>query len=161
MSIIKVKDLGILNGSTPAFYAYMSANQTVTNNVNTKAQVNTEVLDTDGCYDNSSNYRFTPTTAGKYVVYAGLVGGTDGYRIYTVRPKIYKNGSSIAETKSVIQDDTYHRVTETISTVVDMNGSSDYVELYGLVDIHANNTELFIGASVHATYFGAYRIIGA
>ena len=89
MSIIKVADLGILNGSTPAFYAYMSANQTVTNNVNTKAQVNTEVLDTDGCYDNSSNYRFTPTTAGKYVVYAGLVGGTDGYRIYTVRPKIF------------------------------------------------------------------------
>ena len=27
---------------------------------------NTETFDTDGCYDNSTNYRFTPTTAGKY-----------------------------------------------------------------------------------------------
>jgi hypothetical protein len=24
------------------------------------------VFDTDSCYDNSGNYRFTPTTAGKY-----------------------------------------------------------------------------------------------
>ena len=35
----------------------------------TKAQIDTEILDTDKCYDNSTNYRFTPTVAGKYYVY--------------------------------------------------------------------------------------------
>ena len=37
--------------------------------------MNTEAFDTNSEYDNSSNYRFTPQTAGKYFVYvmgAGL-----------------------------------------------------------------------------------------
>ena len=50
----------------PAFEAFLSSNQTVTDNTTTKIQFNSEVFDTDNCYDNSTNYRFTPTVAGKY-----------------------------------------------------------------------------------------------
>jgi hypothetical protein len=41
----------------------------------TKVQCNTEVFDTDGiCYDNSTNYRFTPLVAGKYFVHSNVFG---------------------------------------------------------------------------------------
>ena len=145
--------------NTPAFYAYLSSNQSVTNGANTKVQIDTEIFDSDNAYDNSSNYRFTPQTAGKYMVYVSLCGATDGYRIYQITPKVYKNGSFYATTSEVIQDDVFNRFTTNLETVVDMNGSSDYLEFYGFVDIHANNNELFIGGSSKSTYFGAYRII--
>ena len=60
--------------NTPAFEAYLSANQTISHDTVTKIQFNTEVYDTDNCYDNSTNYRFTPTTAGKYFVYGNIIG---------------------------------------------------------------------------------------
>jgi len=60
--------------STPAFEAYQSANTNISDAVDTKVLCNTEVFDTDNCYDNSTNYRFTPTTAGKYFVYGVLQG---------------------------------------------------------------------------------------
>ena len=56
--------------SKPAFQAYLSSIQTVVSGATTKITMDTEDFDTDSCYDNSSNYRFTPTTAGKYYVYA-------------------------------------------------------------------------------------------
>ena len=57
----------------PSFYATLSSSQTITKGATTKVQIDTELYDSDGCYDNSSNYRFTPTTAGKYFVF-GKVG---------------------------------------------------------------------------------------
>ena len=53
----------------PAFFAYLSANQDLHNNVATKINVNTETFYTNNCYDNSTNYRFTPTVAGKYYLF--------------------------------------------------------------------------------------------
>ena len=56
----------------PAFFAHLSAQQTVTTATFTKLQCDTEILDTDNCYDNSTNYRFTPTVAGKYYVFGAI-----------------------------------------------------------------------------------------
>ena len=42
--------------NTPAFMAYLSANQSISNSTYTKVQCNLEVFDTDNAYDNSSNY---------------------------------------------------------------------------------------------------------
>ena len=53
--------------NTPAFEAYLSSAQSVSDATSTKAQPNTELFDTDSAYDNSSTYRFTPQVAGKYI----------------------------------------------------------------------------------------------
>ena len=45
--------------NTPAFQAYLSANQTISNDTFTKLQCNTEDFDTASAYDNSTNYNFT------------------------------------------------------------------------------------------------------
>ena len=50
----------------PAFEAYLSSSQSVSDNVQTKVQIDTKVFDTNNAYDNSTNYRFTPGVAGKY-----------------------------------------------------------------------------------------------
>ena len=56
------------SANTPAFQAYRSSTQTISGSTWTKVQFNTEIYDTDSDYDNSTNYRFTPTVAGKYYV---------------------------------------------------------------------------------------------
>ena len=146
--------------NSPAFYAYLSSTQSVTNGANTKVQIDTEIFDTDNAFDNSSNYRFTPQTAGKYFVYGAVCGATSvSNRLYQVLAKIYKNGSNTALTSEEFADNVLTRKTSFISTVVDMNGSSDYVELYGFVDIHANNNETIVGSASKMTYFGAHKII--
>ncbi len=64
---------GVGGANTPAFEAYLSSNQSFSDASYTKVNFNTEIYDTDSDYDNSSNYRFTPTTAGKYLVYSTIV----------------------------------------------------------------------------------------
>jgi hypothetical protein len=55
--------------NTPAFRARATSNQTVNDNVITKANFGTEIYDTDNAYD-TSNSRFTVPTGkgGKYVI---------------------------------------------------------------------------------------------
>jgi hypothetical protein len=139
----------------------LSSSYEVGNNVVTKLNCNTETYDTDSAYDNSSNYRFTPQVAGKYLVYMNLCGETNAYKLYFMKAKIYKNGSELVSSQNVMGDGAIQRAQESLSFIVDMNGSSDYVEAYGHIDIHANGTEQFLGGSDRRTYFGAYRIIGA
>jgi hypothetical protein len=55
--------------NTPAFSAYQGATQNISNNSSTKVPINSRNFDTDNNYDHSTNYRFTPTTSGKYYVY--------------------------------------------------------------------------------------------
>ncbi len=150
--------------NTPAFHAYLSADQTsISGSSNTKVQINTEVLDTDGNYDNSTNYRFTPTTSGKYFVYANLVGEFDSNKLYVLQSKIYKNGSVVVSTDVEFPTDSVQKLSGYVSSIVDMNGSSDYLEFYGLIDRHAggSTTGTFFGGGGlnQRTYFGAYKII--
>jgi|TARA_X000001382_G_scaffold128215_1_gene117427 hypothetical protein len=146
--------------NTPAFHAYLSADQNVNSNVVTKVQCNTEIYDTDNCYDNSTNFRFTPTTAGKYYVYANFAGQQAAYVIYFSIPIIKKNGTEIATASNTFGNGSVYATTNHISVIADMNGSSDYLEFYGNIDIHVHGQEKFVGNSNSSiTSFGAYRII--
>ena len=81
--------------NVPAFEAYLSSSSgTVSNNVATKVQFDTEIYDTDGTYDNSSNYRFTPGVAGKYFIYAQVYMYMGSSNVNVAIIHIYKNGSS-------------------------------------------------------------------
>jgi hypothetical protein len=143
----------------PAFEAYLSSSQSISSSTNTKAQFNTEVFDSDNCYDNSTNYRFTPTTAGKYFVYSAIRAyAGNNNDLDRVGVKIYKNGS---EWRNSFMDSgstsTAHIETEQVLAILDMNGSSDYVEIFGFVDADdGSGAELNDG--VKGCYFGAYRI---
>jgi hypothetical protein len=142
----------------PAFEAFLSSSQTVTDNVTTKIQFNSEVFDTNSCYDNSTNYRFTPTVAGKYFVFSTLGSDTvSGANLDQISLFIYKNGSSISQSKIDARGNTLGSFcTVNATMIVDMNGSSDYLEAFGQIDDTSGNPD-FLGIN-RITNFGAYRI---
>jgi hypothetical protein len=57
----------------PTFYAYPSVSMTISTGTWTKVAMQSEVFDTDSCYD-TSNYRFLPTTPGYYLLTLTLTG---------------------------------------------------------------------------------------
>jgi hypothetical protein len=117
--------LGI-NG--PAFFVRPSAGQTVTLATATKIQLNTEEFDTNSNYD-TTTYRFTPTVAGYYQISAGLRGTGASTNTQTVL-SIYKNGS--AYISQVVSESNLAKF-PTLSALVSMNGSTDYIEFYGSI----------------------------
>ena len=144
----------------PAFEAFLSAAQDISDNTITKVQFNTEVFDTDNCYDNSTNYRFTPTVAGKYFVFSKIATDTiSGANLDQVRIFIYKNGTSISIANLDARGNTlgsYYTCND--STVVDMNGSSDYLEIFARIDDTSGDPDINGDSSERLTSFGAYRI---
>ena len=161
MALIKVADLGISSGvNTPAFEAQLSANQDISDNVYTKVEIDTEVFDTDNCYDNSTNYRFTPTVAGKYFVYASIIADVATVNnLEEIRTHIYKNGSSLRGVVINFSNNDARLASLGVQAVISMNGSSDYLELYARINDTSGNPD--ISKNSEGTYFGAYRIIGA
>ena len=154
---------GFGSNNTPAFEAYLSSTQSsVSDATATKVQFNTEVFDTDGCYDNSSNYRFTPTTAGKYYIYFVFIGAVAGVsRLSQIAGQIYKNGSVYTET-SIDNRSAGYGLSSAVTSVstIDMNGSSDYVECYGYVNDDNGGTVNFYGDGAGTRcVFGGYKLI--
>lgn len=150
----------------PAFEAYLSSDQTnIADGVNTKINFNTKLFDTDNCYDNTTNYRFTPTTAGKYYIYGSALCWGGQLTQINAQAMIYKNGSSAIS----IQAFNHYNVSPNApgsgvglhcNGILDMNGTSDYVEFY----VASNNTSGTVTAyynqlSAKDSYFGAYKII--
>ena len=144
---------------TPAFEAKLASDMNVTDNAQTKVTCGTEVFDTDNAYDNSSNYRFTPQTAGKYYVYGGVGSITDTSKLKEARAMIYKNGSRYRTSTSDPRDNYGYHYNNYVAAVVDMNGSSDYVELYGLTNKEGGTDCKITKSHEDSTYFGAYRIL--
>ena len=144
--------------NTPSFLASLSANVTINNATYTKVQLDNEVLDTDNCYDNSTNFRFTPTTAGYYYLFAS--GRFDAYGGNTPhRHQIRKNNNSVSQ----IQTE-WSNVTATqyiVSGLHYANGSSDYFEYFVRQDTGSGQT--FNGgtwdSSGEIARFGAFKII--
>jgi hypothetical protein len=125
-------------GTGPAFSAYMGTNQTVSNITSTKLQFNTERFDTNNNYDPTTNYRFTPTVAGYYhiIVTCSLSETNSAYRIVS---SIWKNGSQYnTGTTAAASGNTFPASSAT--TLLYMNGSTDYVEGYVYLDSAATST---------------------
>jgi hypothetical protein len=118
----------MVSGNMPAFSAYNNATQTISNVTTTKISLNTEEFDTNNNFDSTTNYRFTPTVAGYYQINfgCGLSGTTVNGLIVGV---IYKNGVAYKNIYSSYQSTTGNGGVE-VSTIVSMNGSTDYIEFY-------------------------------
>ena len=140
----------------PAFMAKMGSNQTPSNATWTKVNFDTEIFDTDSMYD-TSTYRFTPTVAGKYLINGGVdvdLGNTAFIRAYVA---IYKNGSHYFGAIHDANNNYQNEITLHAQAIVDMNGSTDYVEMYARGDDN-NSTPSFRGSGDPQQYFYGFRI---
>ena len=141
--------------NTPSFQAYLSSNQTVVSGTETKIEFDTEDFDTANAYDNSTNYRFTPQTAGKYFVYATVRGNAGTSSLDLEMTAIYKNGSSYIENQVDYRGNDALLAGIPVSAIVDMNGSSDYLECFA----RCLGGTTINGSSTRPSVFGAYKII--
>jgi len=153
--------LGADMKATPAFAAKMSGSQNISHNTSTKITVNTEIFDTDNAYDNSSNYRFTPQTAGKYYCTFNINSNANGQANFRIaNAQIYFNGS-LAYISGYDKATGYeNNGRESLSAIITFNGSSDYIEpyFYGYTQ-NSGNIEIG-GSNTYDCQFSAYRIIG-
>ena len=152
-----------LISNRPAFEAHLSANQSLTDNTKAKIEFDTEVFDTDGCYDNSTNYRFTPTVAGKYLITVQVnYDSNAASNLANTFTYIHKNTSIYKAVNFAPNDNFLGTGFTSLSAIIDMNGSSDYVEAYVKVDDTSGNPDLEAetGDYTKATSFSGYKLIG-
>ena len=140
--------------NTPAWSVSLSADTSVPNSTVTKLPLNTEWIDTDNAYDNSTNYRFTVPSGkdGNYFVHASARNGSssdfDSWYLY-----IRKNGSDYLF--NGIRNE--FRETTEINNVIPLV-AGDYLEVSvyngasGSINVSGNSTTPF------ATHFSGFKL---
>jgi hypothetical protein len=157
-AIAGTKLSGVAN--TPAFEAYIGSNVTISDDTETTAAFNTEVFDTNSCYDNATNYRFTPTSAGKYFCYSQIRfnSGTSN-NIVSCWLVFRKNGNYWhGGSVPVFQPNSSSyatNVTLHISSIINLNGTTDYVDVGVNLNVSTGTCLLIAQSSL----FGGYKII--
>jgi hypothetical protein len=129
----------MVNG--PAFGASDAAT-TATAGVATLISFDTEIFDTDNAFNGS---RFQPLVAGYYQV-NGSASNSGNASASSMNIAVYKNGSAYAS--AVTYYGAAFAVRPNVSTIVYLNGSTDYIELYGLNNGNANFSSAFFSASL-------------
>jgi hypothetical protein len=120
----------VASWAIPAFSAYASNNQTVSNITWTKIVLNAEDFDTANAFDSSTNYRFQPTIAGYYQINTFITGPSSNTQ--NTISAIYRNGSLYRYTGSSqnLNASSVLNASESGSILLYLNGSTDYIELY-------------------------------
>jgi hypothetical protein len=121
-------------GTGPAFSAYLSSAQSTTNGIFVKLQANTEEFDTNSNYDNATNYRFTPTVSGYYQINGQVAMAAATAIVNNSFCSIYKNGARFKDGNLSGGGSAGVAFYSVVSALIYFNGSTDYVELYGLLN---------------------------
>lgn len=112
-----------------SFKVYLSVLQSIADSTITKIEFDTEVFDKEGWFDNVTNFRYTPLVAGQY-----LFGVTAGFAadsaIGNVHARIHKNAAVIAINREFSDVGGSNIIGESITTMTDMNGSTDFIEFF-------------------------------
>ena len=149
----------------PAFFARLDGSQVVNDNTLTKVTINEEYFDTNNCFDHQTNYRFTPNVAGKYFLYGQIWfdAAVTANNLNQATIYIYKNTSDAISLSRADFRNTYGGRYNTLTTsfIADANGSSDYFELFGNINVQSVGSQGFYATSADTngyTYFGGHRI---
>tara|TARA_Y100001938_G_scaffold145640_1_gene222736 strand:- start:2300 stop:2845 length:546 start_codon:yes stop_codon:yes gene_type:complete len=145
--------------NVPAFFATLSADDssTYTDQATTKLRFNSEIFDTAGAYDNSTNYRFTVPSgqAGKYQINAAVYGNKSN-DLFNLQINLYLNGSTSNYTSiGNDSDENDYSAWCSLNPILNLS-AGDYLECYVYNDV-GSGTITIAGTK---TYFGAYKLIG-
>ena len=143
--------------NAPAFEATVSSNQTLTDNSTSIVEFDTEIFDTDGKYDHSTNYRFTPTVAGKYFVYASIGVSAEGdAQLQNIFGQLMKNGSQVKVSHFNFGGNNARFATATLNAILTLD-SDDYVD--ARIQAADSSGSAIVQPTPYST-FGAYKMIG-
>ena len=141
--------------NTPAFQAYRTSYQSISNSTETKVQNNIELFDTDSAYDNTTNYRFTVPSgkAGKYLIGAGNTIDNVTHQGWVIT-RVRKNGSDL---KSVLAHSSGGHPVSAELSFTDNASVGDYYESW-VKHLDGSTSDL---RTEYTNYFWMMRIIGA
>ena len=111
-------------GGVPAFSAYSTSNQSISSGAITKVNFGTEEFDTN---NNFASSRFTPTVAGYYQINAQVYANAASLLTF-FQPLLYK-GTTLIKIGTTYNGPAITEFSSTLSTVVYMNGTTDYLEI--------------------------------
>jgi hypothetical protein len=153
--------------NSPAFKAYLGSNQSLNNSTATTIGYNTETFDLGGCYNHTGAtatlnsisvpaYSFAPNVSGKYFFVASVrIDASVGFP-NDAYLEFYRNGAAI-ETKQREATGANVGGTLYIQNVVEMNGTSDYIQMR--ITVYNGNTS-FISNYRNSAVFIGYKLIG-
>jgi len=129
---------------------YRNTNQNINTGVFNRVQLNVSTFDTGSFFDIITNYRFLPTVAGYYNIYAnlGINASGAGQRIAI----LYKNGSEYRKLSGTLPITGSNAILGG-SCLMSFNGTSDYAELWAFQDSGATQT-------INVANFDAYFVRG-
>jgi len=151
--------------NTPAWSVRLNATQNISNQTYTKVNFDTEIVDTDNAYDNSSNYRWTCPSgeAGKYLITTSIhfqSGGNAGWEYGWIQ--LRKNGTAIGQ--SIVDErNSNGRQFGITYTIVNDVAVSDYYEIWGYISNTTGTPGFGGGSSGEDTFkstFAGYKLIG-
>ena len=140
-----------LAGTGPAFSVYRNSAQNATTGTYTKINFEIEEFDTASCYDNSTNYRFTPNVSGYYLITVQVNVSYTSAIASTLIAAIYKNGSVVAR-NYVTCASVVNTYGSSVTKLIYLNGSTDFIEGY----VYQNNggdRAIATGVSTYMTGF--------
>ena len=161
--VLRTNGLGTLTWIYPAGYgafrAYRNGNQTMVHNTFDVVEYNAETYDTQNWYDHSTNFRYTPQVAGYYkfdaaVFLSGLSTDSTEFQL-----NFYKNGT-VHSRSNRSDDSNYGGQQSTIATdIIQLNGSSDYVDVRLLnYNSSSSNRDLNGASPYHLNWFTGYLV---
>lgn len=127
-----VSELPVTNGGTgvdglSVVFAAVTSTQTVPTASFNKIEFDNELVDTEGDYDPTTNYRFTASKAGTYLVVASMVYETASDQMVMITG-VFKNGVAYSYNAAGASGTGQNGVT--IAANVAMNGTTDYIEIF-------------------------------
>jgi len=138
----------MVSGNMPAFSAYASGTQTVSLTTWTKVTLGNEIFDTN---NNFASSRFTPTVAGYYQI-NGFVRMAATLNLNRFIVGIWKNGAEYARpAEQSFSSNLMPQGQFGGGVIVYLNGSTDYVELYGYLNGSGTLTFTDDGASAYTS----------
>lgn len=130
-SAATINTSGVISQPTkPMFLAYGgSSNVSLPDDTWTKVSFSDEQYDIGSYYDPTTNYRYTPLVAGKYLITARVFITYGSAATENIRIAIYKNGSDYTKYNDYGGSTQSYGSVQIVS-LIDMNGTSDYLEIY-------------------------------
>lgn len=129
-----------LGGTGPAFSAFANVATSLVQSVATKVLFQVEEFDTNNNYDTTTS-RFTPTIAGYYLVTASTAFAS----------ATGSGQNSISKNGTIFKSQTFTGASGTgsISCLILMNGSTDFLEVF----VNQNGVTQNNGTGASTTYF--------
>lgn len=151
-------------GNGPLFSAYANVGITLTNATATQIPLQAELYDTASCFNNTAStvggipaYSFLPNVAGYYMVFGAVYFVNTSGAGAALFSTLYKNGSEFHRFGQV-GSSTTNSLMASGGGIVYMNGTTDYVSLYGFQN---SGSSLGTNAGQGVTYLQASLVRAA